>query len=118
MERWYLSHPYSDNTQKRLEEVLKIRKAFYQDKKHDNIVLVIPQLATIHLQNDFGRERGMKDCIELLSTCSKMVYVIKEYDFATGMKIESEYCNKNNIPIKKLDLDWQNQTLTNKIKLI
>ena len=116
-EFWYLSHPYSDNLQKRLIEVLKIRKAFYKDPKNKDIVLIIPQLATINLQEDFGRERGMKDCIALLSKCNKLIYVINENDFSPGMKDEHEFIEKNNIPHKKLELDWKNEILDNNVTL-
>lgn len=117
MEKWYLTHPYSDDLQRRLEEILKIRKAFYQDNKHDGVVLIIPQFATINLQEDFGGERGMKDCIELLSICNKMVHVIDESEFSAGMKLESEFCKKNNIPIEKLEMDWQDQKVENPVKV-
>jgi hypothetical protein len=100
--RIYLSYPYSDDPDRRIDEVREIVRKLM--KQRDGFVLFIPHFAFHAFNKDYGEETADEHCIELLAV-SDMLCICLPYDkpLTRGMKRERDYAIEHNMPIVYLE---------------
>ena len=100
--RIYVSYPYSDNPDQRINEVREIVRKLMSLR--DGFVLFTPHFAFHAFNKDFGEETADQHCLELLSVSDMLCVCLPKGETSTrGMKIERNYANEHNMPIVYLD---------------
>jgi len=100
--RIYVSYPYSDNPDERLEEVREIVKKMMQHR--DGFVLFVPHFAFHAFNKEFGEEIADEHCLELLKVSNMLcVCLPRDKKLTRGMKRELDYANEHKMPILYLE---------------
>ena len=89
----YISYPYSDNPEKRRDELFDLLPKISKE----DIVPLVPHFAFWKFQEMFGRDYAMKVCVEAVGKCDEMWVVGNK--ISPGMQMEMDYAKQNNITI-------------------
>ena len=100
--RIYVSYPYSDNPDQRIEEVReKVRELM---SLRDGFVLFIPHFAFHLFNQDYGKETADEHCLELLAVSNILCICLpKGKPLTRGMKKELNYANEHNLSVIYLE---------------
>lgn len=106
--RIYISYPYSDKPDKRIDEVKEIVKEVMEIRKlmgiRNGFVLFIPHFAFHAFNTQYGEELADEHCIELLAVSDMLCICLpKGEPLSRGMKIELDYARKHKMPIVYLE---------------
>ncbi len=98
MKRIYVAHPYGgkQENKNKVEQIVK-------DLARENplILYISPIHAVGFLYNDIDYMQGMEYCFELLSIADELI-LCENWESSRGCRLEKEYAEKYNIPIRYL----------------
>lgn len=98
----YVSHPYGGN-EKNLQHIEKIMRILIE--KMPNYLFISPVHAFGFEYEYLSYERGLNQCLWLLSKCDEML-VFGDYTQSPGCQAEIKYCEDNDIPYRIIG--WAN----------
>lgn len=107
MHKIFISHPYSDNPEKRLKQVDIICKTFI-NKGNSLPISPLHSFSFFDIENKRYRDGILNACKDLLDISNLCVFYRYNNVLSKGQKVEMDYCERNNINFAIIDIKEEN----------
>jgi hypothetical protein len=94
--RIYICHQYSGLEENKIHVESIIKQLVRDNPQH---TFISPINCFGYLYNEVSYKQGIEYCLDLLKMCDVM-YTFGKWSNSRGCKIEKQFCEDNNIPIK------------------